>query len=611
VSEAFKQEKYSLEPVNLGGLDIETHGFKDGYITGMARHWDGTYFIAETPKSLLEFCLDTPLDSKRRHTSGWMIAHNGGGFDFAYLAEAFFEVSAGNPDMKISMISQGQKFIGAVVRIQQGKRKYTVTFIDSLAICPSSLAKMTQAFAPHMPKSDHCPDHDFTSGGPDFDPECPVCMAYLKMDVDSMIEAIRGLETVLHEKFGVPISITAGSIAVKAAKAMLPDGAAYFRLHSDKEDFCRNAVHGGFVWAGHERGNRGAARTYDMSGAYAARLRDGVPYGHPAWTTVYDDEIPGIWDVTVSVPHDIEIPLIAAIDGGYPTGTFRTTTTSIEIAEARKSGCEVITVHSGIVFDAIEYPFDDFVKVCEDLEYPQDGSSPDPAVKNIVKLLRNALPGKFASKGKANKYFMPEDPALGSVPLIGPDGQETGVWYFEETMEGNAYIHPEWNAWITANQRILIRRALLAGGKKSYYSDTDSITLDPVTADELEASGILKTGIGYGKYHGEGDWDEFVVAAPKLKMGLSNGHWHTTSKGIPKRLADQAPELITAASKGVAEEYITWDSPLSFRYRLTHPGSALGVTRRRRFSLLEHSANWTVLGNMIRPRSVSEARIAA
>lgn len=596
---SFKHEDYKLTPFNIGGLDIETHGFSGGFILGGVRHWDGRYETFETPEDMLDFVMDTPKDSNRRRTSGWMMAHNGAGFDFAYLVEAIMNLQ----DCEISTINQGQKFIGAVITKANGKRRYSVTLIDSVAICPASLEKMTKAFAPHMPKSEHCPDHDFTKGGPDFSPECDFCMKYLQIDVDSMIEAVRGIESTLHREFGVPLSITAGSIAIKAAKHSLKETDCFFRMHSEKEDFCRNAVHGGFVWAGHERGNHGPARTYDMSGAYAARLRDGLPYGHPAWATKYNADEPGIWDVTVSVPDDIEIPLIAALDGGYPTGTFRTTTTSIEIEEAKLSGCR-FKYHTGIVFAEIVYPFNDFIQTCQSLEYPADGSSPDPAVKNIVKLLRNALPGKFAAQGIANKYYVSDDGNEGSIPVVDSQGIETGVWYDEVELEGAGYIHPEWNAWITANQRILIRRALLAGGVFSYYSDTDSITLDPKMADKLEADGLLPTGVGYGLYHDEGNWLEFVVAAPKLKMGLTEDGWKTTSKGVPTKLASQHPDLIALASQGIAkpEDSLTWESPLSFRYRLTHPGSPYGTTRKRRFSLIENSSNWTVKNNIIRPR---------
>ena len=564
---------------------------------------------------MLAFCLDTPKDRKRQHTSGWIWAHNGAGFDFAYLSEAIRDYAAKTPGVEVRLIPQGKnKFIGAEFSITTTKRGYRVLLIDSVAVIPTTLEKLAASMAPHMPKLGHCPDHCFVNECKDhtakawFSAECPACLRYLERDVDSLIESMKGLEKMLHDKFQAPISVTSGAIAVKAAKTTLDR--IYDRMKPEYEEFARRAVHGGFTWAGHKRGHCGPAVTYDRSAAYGHQLKQGLPYGKECYAgEFYDNTVPGIWDVTITVPHDIAIPIVPNLPGhypAYPTGTFRTTITSLEIDYAEKLGCVVQQVHEGLVWKGYVYPFDEFIDRCEELEYPNGVETEDKALKNMVKLLRNALPGKFATKPMVDKYILaaetPEEDGVW-VNELTKDGMMTCVFKQKDAeIEGAGYIFPHWNAFITARQRIDIHKILHAAGEYAYYSDTDSITLDPVIAELLIKDGTIDYGFGYGKYHDEGHWDDYVSAGPKNKMGLIGEVWKMYAKGIPAKC--RTPELGLASAEGVAEEEVRWESPTSFKVALLRPGSDRGTVRKRRYSTLEHSQSWQVdENNKIRPRA--------
>ena len=602
---ALGPHSFDLKPQNMGALDIETKGFMDGFILGRVRHWDGRSGNFTSLEDMLEFILDTPKQ-RRRHTSGWIWAHNGGGFDFAYLAEPIRQFVDRTEGVSVRLIPQGKnKFIGAEFTISTTQRGYKVLLIDSMAVCPSSLEKMAASFAPHMPKLGHCEDHDFANGGDWFSPECDTCLRYLARDVDALLESMKGLEKLLHEKFQAPLSVTNGAIAIKAAKTTLDK--VYFRMRPEYEEFVRPAVHGGFTWPGHKRGSCGPALTFDRSAAYGYQLKQGLPYGKECFAgEFYDNTVPGIWDCTVFVPHEISIPVLCGPPGGpaYPTGRFRHKFTNLELDYAEKLGCVIEQVHQGLVWEGYVYPFDEFIDRCEALEYPDGVETEDKAVKGMVKLLRNALPGKFATKPTVDKYTLTGDtPEEDYVPVLGKDGMMTGVFVQEDAeIEGAGYIFPHWNAFITARQRIDIHQILVAAGEYAYYSDTDSITLDPVIADLLIKDGTIDHGKGYGKYHAEGEWDNFIVGGPKNKMGERQGKFTQYAKGIPAKC--RTPELGMASAEGVAVTEVSWESPTSFKVALLHPGSPHGMVRHRKYSKLENSSSWQVDdNNQIRPRA--------
>lgn len=608
---------YNLDPKNMGAMDIETRGFSGGFIIAKVKHWDGSEKYCHTPEETLAFILDTPKDASRRHTSGTIYAHNGGGFDFAYLAEAARDYCIAHPEIEASIIPQGkQKFIGIKFQNRRTKRGHTVTLSDSMAVCPGSLKKMAEAFAPHMPKMDHCPDHCFErkcdKGHVEgwFSKECERCMLYLDRDVDSLLASMKGLEAKLHEVFQAPIGITNGAIAVKAARVTM-DG-WYFRMKPEYEEFVRPAVHGGFVWSGFKRGSRGRAKTFDRSGAYGYQLTQGLPHGKETFAgDLYDDTVPGIWDCTVWVPEDIPIPILCGPLGGYPTGTFRHRFTNIELEYAQKLGCQIVQVHEGLVWERYVYPFNEFIERCQSLEYPKHGEA-DPAVKGTVKLLRNALPGKFATRPTVDKFILasetPEEEGW-SNNLV--DGMMTCVWVKEgDEIDGAGYIMPHWNAFITARQRIDIHKILMAAGEYAYYSDTDSITLESTIADLLVGDGTIDEGKVYGKYHVEcGDkdeeWDDFVVVGPKNKLGRVADKWFPYAKGVPQDVRDV--DIHLKAAQGIAEDSVEWESPTSFRMAILNPDSPPARNFNRRYSILENSTNWKVDSeHNIRPKSYEE-----
>lgn len=611
MTEGFSREVYSEKRMNMGALDIETRGFMDGFILGRVRHSDGRAANFSTQEDMLAYILDTPRDAKRQHTSEYIWAHNGAGFDFTYLASPLIQLCK-DQGIAATPIAQGDsKFIGVVIPQYQGKRKYTVTLVDSYAVAASSLDDFSRAFAPDMPKLGHCEKHDFVNGGPWFSPECRTCLMYLERDVDTLLVSMKNLEAKLWEIFRSPLGITAGSTAIRGAKATLPEGQVYFRLRPDLEQWVRPAVHGGFVFPGHRIGHRGPAVTWDRSGAYAHQLRQGVPYGKPLTVNYYDSSRPGIWQAEFDVPHDIPIPIIPSETGSgqpaYPVGKFTAKVTSLEIEYAEKLGIGV-SIIEGVIFDKLVYPFNEFVDKCEQLEYPDQGK-PDAAVKNIVKLMRNSVPGKFATRSAMDSYVVTEV-ADNAIPFIDPQTKlPVGVWRYEDKKEvrGAGYIHPHWNAWITANQRIDMHKILMAGGQQAFYCDTDSFTGSPEIADSLIRAGVLDAGKGgYGLFHDEGTWEDYVVVAPKVKSGLRDGKWYHSAKGIPKKKMEDS--LMLSASEGIAERAVEWESPTSFKRKLTHPDLPYGSVRNRKYSLLDNSANWCLKPDgTVRPRVAKAA----
>jgi hypothetical protein len=616
VTDFFHRISYRLYSRNQGAGDLETEGFLGGTIIGGLRHWDGEYRTFTSMGDMLDAMIDTPRSGEgrnpNRHTSGIIWFHNWANFDGARFVEAILTLLQDHPEIHADIVPQGSnKFIALILSVPQAEsgRRYRVVIADSFAVFPASLKDVSEAMVPDMPKLGKCPDHDFEKGGPWFSATCPKCLAYLQRDVDSLLGSMVQLEQLLHKVFKSPMSITAGSIAWKAAQATLPPGMVWYRSAKSTEEWLRPAVHGGFVWPGHKRGDRGPAIAYDHSGAYAASLREGLPYGHPIYRDVYRNDVPGVWDATVTVPHDIPIPILNGPPGGpsYPTGTFRHKFTHLEIDYAEKLGCS-FTVHEGVTWDGYEYPFNTFIDLCEQLEYPGDGSKPSPAIKKLVKLMRNALPGKTATRPVITKWRLGTIPEPGEVPYV---DEETGILLplmgKVEEIEGAAYIHPEWNAFITARQRIKIHQELSLAGDGAYYCDTDSKYLHPDVARTLVARNDIAVGVGYGLNHDEGEFEHLIVAGPKNKLCITaEGERHSTTKGIPKAVREKNTEKQILSAQGVAEQ-IEFESVNSFKARLMHPAKPFGLVRTRAYSVIENSTSWMVdEHDNIRPRRARE-----
>lgn len=572
----------------IATVDLETRGLGGDFIYGgYAAEGEEkvTYFstIAEWAQVFLS----------RRYEGYIWYAHNGGEYDYKYL---LLEIRRLVPHATIRLISQGStmRLIGA--KISVGKHRFQLR--DSLALMPCSLHKFLADFAPaELQKGSIAFD------SVEFNPANPEHIEYLRCDVLGLLVAMLKLRETIKRTFNVPLGWTAGATAMLAWRRTLAPGAIYWRGTRERDDYCRQAYHGGLVTLASNAPHTDML-DIDVNAMYAHSMRlQGVPSGRCAWADCEVRSYPGIYHCKVNCPESQAFTFLPYIHPEFkrlcwPTGVFSTYLTTPEIECARAHGIDV-NVCSGVVWEGVNYPFNYFINLAERLELSASGQ--DSAIKSAAKILRNSLYGKLGARPETTILcFEPESP-LDWEPVVDEvSGEWYGLWSKLEEVRA-PYIHPEWAAFTTARARIVLSNLVyLVGPEHCIYTDTDSL--------KVRANAPNVAHLNFGRSYGEVKLvDRFSwlqCGGPKNYLGLTEkGEWKQTCKGIP--LKTLAPDVHMRALNGenVTIEYLSMNASR----RVVGMGAAFSQYRQRTVSALTNSRGWRHMGNgRVRPIHVIE-----
>lgn len=558
-------------------VDLETKGLGGEFLYGAyATETEGTihYFdnLTDWVKLLLSY----------RYESYIWYAHNGGEYDYKYILREVRQLAS---QARIRLISQGisQRLIGAKIKL--GRHLYELR--DSFSLVPCKLEIFLRDFAPLELQKGSINFDQF-----DFDCTNSEHIDYLRRDTLGLLAALVKLRETVHDTFDVPLGWTAGATAMRAWRRTLAPGAIYWRGSEQRDLFCRQAYHGGLVTLSNIAPQENIIDV-DVNAMYAHSMRYGVPDGRCAYTDSEQSGYPGIYQCEVNCPESQEFTFLPYTHPLYncltwPTGRFNTPLTSIEIAAARQHGIDV-RVGEGVVWESIATPFNDFLAACERLEL--QATSQSSAIKQVAKILRNSLYGKFGSHAQATVLcFEPDDP-LGWTPVIDLlTGDWHGLWSREEVLQA-PYLHPEWAAFITARARIVLSNLVYAAGATNcMYTDTDSL--------KLRANCVNNTNLQFGRCYGQvklvDTYQAFQAGGPKNYIGLTtHGEWKQACKGIPLKRLSPAVHLRALAGEDVIIEFLS----LNASRRVIGMGADFVQWRHRRVSHLEHARGWRHMGN--------------
>lgn len=592
-------DKKKLLPIAT--FDIETTLIGQGELTFLdsAVYYGGDddedyYHHARTPKALASYLFE--------HPGFRYYAHNGAGFDFSFILEAVIKETR-KRGYTLDPIRQGEsRLIGLIVK---SGRKTILELRDSFALIPLSLRAACEIYATTKKESIGLED------GVTYNPDNPTHRTYLHHDVRGLYEVLKTFQTLVFTLFGTPISYSAGGTAISAWRANIPDGYAYYRLNEANEYFARQGYYGGYVYPGKDIELHEDAVTLDYNGAYAGMMRKGVPCGACWRTRRYVPNRPGIYLVRATVPVDIRHTCIPYKDKHvlrWPTGTFETTVTSLEIEFAQKHGC-TFEIIEGIVFEKIEYPFNEFLDKCEKFELEDGGQN-----KATAKQMRNSLYGKFGTKSVMERTYIaldndyPESDATQTIELLIDPKTGYPLPFLYNRVEANTsdYIMPHWAAWITASQRINLIGAMYAFDTV-LYGDTDSIVCYASDFERVAKSGAITIGSIYGTLKIEKEWDTFTSKGPKNYGGkLKSGGFHGKTKGIPRRLLKE--EYFYTYDPFDPPE-IEFTSVRSAYMTLLHPEQPLSQKRKRKLSSLVNSSGWRLQGTSIVPLHMKQSTL--
>ncbi len=601
--ETVPEEMYKINPhpgKRTPTIKISDHALFGSYADGFLKYEDDdTYYRASSMQEMFKLIMS--------RGNVVLYAHNGKGYEFNYLVEEFYKYDS---ELKIKIILQGDtQVIGLLIEHEGG----TIELRDSYALVPMSLKDATVAFKTTSK------GNIGLGNGELYDKNNTEHQEYCKLDCQCTIEVVRKVIAMTAEVFGCGIGMTTASTAMACFKAMIPEKTEYRRMSYSLEEFVRSGYYGGYVYPGTSIQKYEDITSIDRNASFAGSMREGVPVGKPRYVVEYEEGRIGMYKCRIIAEKGkITIPCVPyRTKAGlkWPYGRFTTIITSHEIDFAREQGYRVIIDH-GLVWDRVEYPFNEIVDLCERIEREQ------PHLKPFIKLIRNSLYGKFGSKlwNKEVMFGMPED-LEGWTPLC---DERLGhllqsVWYRTTSNDAN-YIQPMWAACITALARIWMFKTMLTVGMEHVvYGDTDSVKASTDALDDAIKAGKIDMRKGvYGSAKIDEEYVWFQCLGPKFYHGVLKAHQckkevrdscdgscrdKMRAKGIRKR--DLTHELYDDAYLGHFDqiEYISSNSTMT---RLANPMLDIKKIVKRSVTNFRKSQTWIVEEDNISPPTIEE-----
>lgn len=554
-------------------LDIETDGLR-----GPLLYWSagcecdrGRIEHGRTAESLWRYVLS---NSSRTHAARdhlWW-AHHGGGYDYAYLfGPARDDALAGRAT--VAPVVRTDELIG--FRITD-HAKHKTELRDSFVLLPAALRALAVQLAPDEPKGDIG-----LGEGVRFDPENPAHRAYADQDIRTTLAVLTRFRAELAAGWsGTLPGWSAASTALRAWQSTLRPGERYTRPQPEAAKLAREGYYGGLTAIRSTEWHNDVL-TVDLNAAYPAAMREwGVPDGWCFPTSTYHPGRPGFYHATVTVGRLELWTFLPYRDPfgnlAWPTGTFETVLSSVEIEAARARGITV-DVGAGWYWTDLAYPFRRYVDRIETMR-AQGG-----AVGAVAKLLAVSLYGKFGSRATCDDWMIAADsPGDDWWPVAGEsDGALWGLWQRKDVPAEAPHLLPHWAAWITARVRVrLTEIAEAIGPADVLYADTDSVTARGPAVRAAIAAGRLTIGPAFGELKIEHRYERFRALAPKVTQGIEDGIPIYRAKGIPRKLVAVAFDTGTVA----------WDSPNGALQVMQ--GAAMTTPRTRVLSDIGGSVAW-------------------
>jgi DNA polymerase elongation subunit (family B) len=452
---------------------------------------------------------------------------------------------------------------------------------DSYAMWNSPLEKLADSFCPEIPK--------LKIDIENFDVTNPEHIEYAKRDVMILLVGLPRLFNMLSKHFGVTPNATFASTSLKGWQKTLGEKEIYDASKFDaKELFVRQSYYGGLVFLT-DTNTQKDCTTYDLNSSYPASMMEyGVPDGRVAESRDYCDGRMGIYHCKVRAPENLIVPILPARDKKgsmrWFRGEFETVVTNRELVFAAKHGYEILEIYSGLVYEKVAFPFNEFISHCRTIRTEYKGGPEEI----LAKYMQNSLYGKYGSRRERRRivaaHTLKPQELIGLVPY-----DESGNWYVQKEIDDEMRCKPEWAVFITAHSRLRLLQAVYTIGPENViYGDTDSITV------KSGFEGDLNVGDEYGQWKLEKRWAEFRAIAPKVYSGvLVDGRRKGAAKGLPrKNLTDEHWRQLLDDGETQAEAM----SLPSLRVTLKKGVSPAEVLLRRS-SGIENSCNYERLQN--------------
>lgn len=571
----------------MGALDIETSALDGDFLYGTAQHEitaigeRSAVAGYDTCEKLLNHLFD--YNAKRMR---WY-AHNAE-FDLKFLID---EGKKWLADGRLKSIIPYCRGINKFYKVDFISDEQIVSVYDSFALFGYSLRVFAESFSSIGSKL----DLDFNNET--FNILNPKHIEYALNDTSILLDSMVNFNESVFSIFGVNVKGTISSTSLAAFERLIPEGHIYFRLGKAVEEMAREAYSGGIVFLTDTLHHENVV-SLDINSTYPYHMREfGIPCGTPYLTETLVKNRIGIYRVEVTVPENLSFGMLGYRDSKgvcWARGSFETSVFSNEIEKAIELGYE-IKILFGLVFPFVEYPFKDFVDICE----TQRKKFKKQPFEIVIKLIQNSLYGKFATKTTGEEYIINlEQPEGYSQAFEMETGQAIADLYVKQTERNAHYMLPHWAGYITANSRLTLINAVIASGFTVIYGDTDSIKLEIDNAKKLIDSGLIDVGAdNYGQFKIDAFYTSFKSHAPKVYTYVDeHGHYGGALKGIPKHKITQ--EFLTEVNNGFLPT-VHYESLESF-YKYLKTGNRKVKKQFRRVTDINNSPNWFVNNNSVK-----------
>jgi len=428
--------------MKFAAFDIESTNWIDFEVLG--------FFDGEEYRSFWSLKVFLTHLNQKRYDGFRIYAHNGGKFDFLFILEEL--LSRG---WICKMIERQGRLIA--IRCDTGRAK--IQFVDSYAILPSSLRKLSDAFKPKHPKLEmdykQISAHDSKT------------LQYLENDVLCLWEVLYDF---FSSDFISQPQLTIASQAMNTFKTKFFSGEITQMRIRHEEFFRKHYYSGGRVEM--YKGSGKNLRVYDVNSLYPYAMLQPMPAGELIVTDRYHRGKIGFYHVEIkSTPNWYISPLLHRGDKlTFLNGPGRYYCGSPTLEVLREFGV-TFRVISGYYFSHSEPIFIDYVTQFFDLKNRSKGT----ALYYIAKLFLNSLYGKFGAR-RDRDAIVPgtgyeEDARL---PLLGTPLDSYGMVLITEQSKSK-FIAPYLAAYITELARVHHFRLMMQHPEEMFYCDTDSL----------------------------------------------------------------------------------------------------------------------------------------
>jgi hypothetical protein len=330
-------------------------------------------------------------------------------------------------------------------------------------------------------------------------------------------QAMTRFQSLLMERFNVPLCVTLGMASVRAASRYIPDDAWLWRPPPGLVAVCRagGGYRGGFVYA---RPYRGPAHKIDLTKLYTWALSQPLPVRTAVGECEYEgNERPGVYLCRVAGPG--YLPVLLSVWRGPDRGFVRqlwsgdactTVLPQSEFYGLRALGYDV-TPGWGYVFTRT-FDLAHYVAQLEELcrEHPRGTLQ-----HTVGKKLGNSLSGKFGEHPDRTEIVYAEAaPSRAWHPFITDEGEEiAGLWTHGVTRY-RSHQQVGIAAEITALGRSRLYDALaqvVNAGGEVYAADTDGAIISDVPTGLLSGGTVVA-----GAWRHVGYEEDTIIARPKL-----------------------------------------------------------------------------------------------